>query len=75
MNKTERIQSEIMKRLSVLIKDSVRDPRVTGNGDVFDSYPFYQQNCFWYYERYMSGDVKTYQTDWVSPTDYEIIDK
>ena len=30
MNKTERIQSEIMKRLSVLIKDSVRDPRVTG---------------------------------------------
>ena len=29
MNKTERIQSEIMKRLSVLIKDNVRDPRVS----------------------------------------------
>ncbi len=29
MNKTERIQSEIMKRLSVLVKDNVRDPRVS----------------------------------------------
>ena len=30
MNKTDRISSEIMKRLSVLIKDNVRDPRVAG---------------------------------------------
>ena len=29
MNKTERIASEIMKRLSVLIKDNVRDPRAS----------------------------------------------
>ena len=30
MSKTDRIQSEIMKRLSVLRKDSVRVPRVVG---------------------------------------------
>ena len=30
MNKTDRISSKIMKRLSVLIKDNVRDPRVAG---------------------------------------------
>lgn len=66
---------ESMKRILFEDLEEQQDPRVTGNGDVFDNYPFYQQNCFWYYERYMSGDVKTYQTDWVSPTDYEIIDK
>lgn len=48
------------------------DPRAKGNGDVFDNYPFddpaTKAN---YYERYMKGEIKKYQTGWVSPDDYE----
>jgi N-sulfoglucosamine sulfohydrolase len=47
------------------------DPRVCGNGDIFDSYPFYQPTSFDFYERYMRGEATSGQTDWVNPTDYE----
>ena len=52
-----------------------KDPRVIGKGDIFDQYPFCQQSSFWYYERYMAGEIKTYQTDWVSPSDYEKVEQ
>lgn len=47
------------------------DPRVCGNGDIFDTYPFYQPTSFDFYERYMRGEATSGQTDWVNPTDYE----
>ncbi len=47
------------------------DPRVTGNGDIFDQYPFHRESSKDFYERYMSGKIKEYQTDWVDSTDYE----
>ena len=47
------------------------DPRVKGNGDVFDNYPFDNPIDWNFYERYMKGEIKEYQTDWVNPGDYE----
>jgi arylsulfatase A-like enzyme len=47
------------------------DPRIMGNGDIFDNYPFNEPACLNFYERYMSGQIKKFQTGWVNPGDYE----
>jgi len=49
------------------------DPRMFGNGDVFDRYPFDQENAWNFWERVQSGEITEpwKQTKWVDPTDYE----
>ena len=49
-----------------------KDPRVLGNGNVFDNYPFADSKSTNFYERYMNGekDLK-YKTNWANSTDYE----
>jgi hypothetical protein len=44
------------------------DPRVLGNGDVFDNYP-YQGEVQNYYNRFMAGEKV--KAGWVNETDYE----
>jgi len=48
-----------------------QDPRINGKGDVFDHYPFDDPACLNFYERFMNGQIKKYQTGWVNPDDYE----
>ena len=45
------------------------DPRMAGNGAVFDRYPHANPGHLGFYERFMAGE--TLPTNWVSPTDYE----
>lgn len=48
------------------------DPRVVGpDGDIFDRYPWAPKNAYDFYERFVAGEIKRYQTGWVEPTDYE----
>lgn len=49
------------------------DPRMSGNGDIFDSYPFYQEQCWDFYEKVKSGEIDEPWTitDWINPTDYD----
>ena len=49
------------------------DPRMLGNGDIFDHYPFYQESAWNFWERVQSGEITEpwKQTGWVNPTDYE----
>jgi N-sulfoglucosamine sulfohydrolase len=44
------------------------DPRILGNGDIFDNYP-YQGAVQNYYNRYMSGEIVP--AGWVNETDYD----
>ena len=45
------------------------DPRVLGNGDVFDQYPYSGENVKNFYSRHMGGEkIKTH---WVNPSDFE----
>ncbi len=44
-----------------------KDPRVLGNGDVFNSYPPATGQGF--YERYMNGE--TVKSDWINKSDFE----
>ena len=45
------------------------DPRINGNGDIFDQYQNVSDKEFNYYESYMSGEKR--RTGWVRPTDFE----
>jgi hypothetical protein len=47
------------------------DPRILGNGDIFDQYPVTQNAGF--YERFMAGEKLN--TGWVNETDFEILEK
>lgn len=62
------------KMKETLFRDLRRqnDPRTTANGDVFDSYPFHQDNARDFYERVVSGELKDpwKQTGWVNKSDY-----
>jgi hypothetical protein len=65
---------EIQEKLKAKLFDELKrqlDPRVLGKGDVFDKYPFAQKTSLDFYERYMNGEIKKYQTNWVNPGDYE----
>jgi len=53
------------------------DPRMFGNGDIFDQYSFDKENAWNFWERVQSGEVAEpwKQTGWVNPTDYETYQK
>jgi hypothetical protein len=45
------------------------DPRMSGNGDVFDHYPYADTTDRNFYERWKSGEKL--KTGWVSPSDFD----
>jgi arylsulfatase A-like enzyme len=63
---------ETMKKLLFEQLKSQNDPRVLGNGDLFDTYPFYEKTLTDFYERYMQVDSSLKKkTGWINPSDYE----
>lgn len=66
--------SELKKKMKEKLFTDLRkfkDPRLLGYGDVFDQYPFMDKNSHNFYERFMNGEIKNYQTKWVNSDDYE----
>ena len=53
------------------------DPRLSGEGDIFDHYRFDTPDKWNFYERYMNGEIQEpwLKTKWISPTDYETYKK
>jgi arylsulfatase A-like enzyme len=47
------------------------DPRIMGNGDIFDKYPYAQKNGIDFYNRFMKGELTSKNAGWVNPTDFE----
>jgi hypothetical protein len=45
------------------------DPRVIGEGHVFDEYPYSDERGRGFYERFMRGE--DLNAGWVEPTDFE----
>lgn len=48
------------------------DPRILGNGDIFDKYPYSEEKMRNFYEKYMNGE--DLNPGWVSKTDFEKIE-
>ena len=65
-------QKEMMKKLLFEELKKQKDPRVLGNGNVFDNYPFADSKSTNFYERYMNGETDLkFKTNWANSTDYE----
>jgi hypothetical protein len=47
------------------------DPRVLGNGDIFDKYPYSSESVRNFYNRYMQGEISRRSAGWVDSTDFE----
>lgn len=68
--------SEVKREMKQYMERNLRsqdDPRMFGNGAVFDHYGFAEMlpHARNYYERFMDGEFTRAKTTWVRPTDYE----
>lgn len=66
-------RKEEMKKLLFEKLREQKDPRVVGDSDVFDRYPFWKKSSNDFYERMQSGEIKEpwKVSGFVSPTDFE----
>jgi hypothetical protein len=62
-----------MKNRLFLELTKQRDPRMFGNGDVFDKYPYASDQQRDFYNRYMNGEIKEFSTEWVNKSDFELV--
>jgi arylsulfatase A-like enzyme len=62
----QKLRNELMVRLR-----RQDDPRITGNGDLFDSYRYASEDVRGFYERYMNGMLPRKAAGWVDSTDFE----
>ncbi|MDX1617579.1 MAG: sulfatase [Balneolaceae bacterium] len=65
---------EIGRKLRNRLFDELRqqgDPRVLGNGEVFDNYPYANEQHRNFYRRYMSGELGASDAGWVNPSDFD----
>ena len=68
-----KFQEEKNKLRDQLIAElrSQLDPRVMGNGSVFDEYPYSHDRHRDFYNRFMNGDILSSEAGWVNPDDFE----
>lgn len=64
------IKRELKTRMETMLKEQ-DDPRMSGNGDIFNSYGYSQERGWNFYERFMAGEFTPENTGWVNPGDYE----
>jgi len=64
------LKQEMKSRMENMLKEQ-EDPRMFGNGDIFNSYGFSNEVGWNYYERFMAGEFTPETTGWVNPGDYE----
>jgi len=63
---------ELRNRMTSELKQQ-NDPRMVGNGDVFDQYPYAASATKGFYERFMAGEHL--KAGWVTPSDFETSEK
>ncbi len=49
------------------------DPRMLGNGDIFDKYPYSEEKIRDFYNKFIRGDLNNRSAGWVDSTDFETI--
>jgi arylsulfatase A-like enzyme len=64
------LKRQMKTRMEATLKEQ-EDPRILGNGNVFDNYGFSQEHGWNFYERFMKGEFNPKKTGWVNPSDYE----
>ncbi|HRE81698.1 MAG TPA: sulfatase [Opitutaceae bacterium] len=65
---TSSLQAQLKEELYTRLK-AQGDPRMFGQGEIFDHYPHSNPANIHFYERYMRGEQM--KTNWVNPSDFE----
>jgi len=65
-----KLKREMKSKMENWLKEQ-KDPRMFGNGDVFDHYGYSKPQAWNFYERFMRGEFTPKDTGWVNPSDYE----
>ncbi len=64
----QRLREEMFRELN-----SQGDPRISGNGDIFDKYPYASETVRDFYNRYIKGEISRKAAGWIDSTDFEEI--
>jgi len=64
------LKLKLSQQLETELKEQ-SDPRILGNGDLFDLYPYAQEKGKDFYNRFMRGELTPKDAGWVNPTDFE----
>ena len=67
-SKHARLKLELQEQMIAELQ-AQQDPRMFGQGDIFEQYPYSDAALRGFYERYMKGEKL--QAGWVNPTDFE----
>lgn len=62
------VKNRLNQQLFAELKQQ-QDPRMLGQGEIFDKYPYAEERVRGFYERYMKGEK--IKAGWVSDTDFE----
>ena len=66
----QNIEARLHQKLFDQLKDQ-KDPRMFGNGEVFDKYPYADTKHQHFYQKYMNGEIDKTDAGWVNPSDFE----
>ena len=69
----EDIKNSFKNRMETMLKEQ-NDPRMFGNGYIFNTYGYSNNQGWNYYERFMAGEFTIEDTNWVNPGDLEKMD-
>ena len=64
------LKKGMKRRMETMLRDQ-NDPRMFGNGDIFNTYKYSTEKGWNYYERFMAGEFTMADTEWVNPSDKE----
>jgi N-sulfoglucosamine sulfohydrolase len=68
------LKNKLREQLEKELREQ-NDPRILGNGDIFDKYTYAQKSGVDFYNRYMKGELSNKDAGWVNPGDFERINK
>jgi|SRR5690606_24946939 len=69
MNERQKSRKDSLKNRLFSELKRQKDPRMLGNGKIFDEYEYANPRFKGFYERYMKGD--SINPSWVNPSDFE----
>jgi len=67
------LNKELSQQMEKELTDQ-NDPRILGNGDIFDKYPYAEEQNRDFYNRFMKGEVSRKSAGWVDSTDFEPVE-
>ena len=66
------LKFDLRNQLEIELREQ-NDPRILGKGDIFDKYPYAEEQNRDFFNRYVRGEVSRKSAGWVDSTDFETI--